>query len=125
MFKKDSALGISFADESDKLNDIKLLTMKEFLESYSYLTSNDYLATIKDLLLRKDFKIWESLILKKIIVLDIENDAKKLFIEYAKDYNELEMLVEKYVNERIGLASLYWEKTMKQFYDNAIQDFSN
>ncbi|WP_152633329.1 hypothetical protein [Aliarcobacter butzleri] len=115
-------LGIAFSSENDKLNDMKLLSMKDFLKSYSYLTSDDYLATVKDLLSRENEND-EDKILNKIIPLSIENEAKKLFIKYAKNYAELDLLVEKYKNENISLASLQWEETMKQFYVNAINDF--
>lgn len=42
-----------FIDDRDKMNDILWLTRKQFLNSYSYLTEEDYNATLD--------KMWEEL----------------------------------------------------------------
>lgn len=39
----------SFIDDKEKINDIFNLSKEEFLNSYSYLTEEDYQATIDDL----------------------------------------------------------------------------
>ncbi len=70
--------GITFGNERSKLKDMKLLTMKEFLESYSYLTVDDYLATTKELLSRISANYWEAIVLNKIITeMNISNEVKK------------------------------------------------
>ena len=39
----------SFIDDKEKMNDIFVLSKDEFLNSYSYLTEEDYQSTIDDL----------------------------------------------------------------------------
>lgn len=46
-------MGNDFIDDKDKMNDIFILNKYEFLKSYSYLTEEDYQATID--------KMWEQL----------------------------------------------------------------
>ncbi len=38
---------ISFEDDEEKMNDFWELTKEEFLDSYSYLTEEEYDATVK------------------------------------------------------------------------------
>lgn len=38
---------LSFADDVEKMRDFKELTKEEFLESYSYLTEEEYNATLE------------------------------------------------------------------------------
>ena len=73
-------MGNDFIDDRDKMNDILWLTREQFLNSYSYLTEEDYQATI-DILWQKlgdipineqdkidtDFYIWEKGTLKEDI----------------------------------------------------------
>lgn len=46
-------MGNDFIDDKDKMNDMLWLTREQFLNSYSYLTEEDYQATID--------KMWEQL----------------------------------------------------------------
>lgn len=47
LYKKDKAK--SFSDDPDKLLDLLLLNKEEFLKSYSYITEEDYNATVEDI----------------------------------------------------------------------------
>ncbi len=38
---------IDFIDDKEKMNDFEKLSKKEFLESYSYLTEEEYDSTLK------------------------------------------------------------------------------
>lgn len=42
--------GYSFADDMNKMHDFMLLSMDEFLLSYSYLNENDYYATYHEII---------------------------------------------------------------------------
>ena len=42
-------MGISFIDDKEKMRDFADLSKEDFLNSYSYLNEDDYLATLKDI----------------------------------------------------------------------------
>lgn len=42
-------MGTSFIDDQEKMRDFADLSKEDFLNSYSYLNEDDYLATLKDM----------------------------------------------------------------------------
>lgn len=139
-FGLNDSNGVSFIDEEDKIEDMKILTKDEFLKSYDYLTVDDYFTTIKDLAIKDEkwimflmkpranvkVNIWDNTMSEKLKnSLTLPHELKYLFINEAKDYEEFEKLIEKYVNEQPSLAHLSHRGNMKQFYDRAICDFEN
>lgn len=50
----NNKIGISFANEIDKVDEMKKMSKNDFLKEYSYLNSEDYFATCKNLFCGKN-----------------------------------------------------------------------
>ena len=55
-------MGFSFINDKEKMSDFILISKEEFLESYSYLTEESYVATVVDILERLELDIVGDLI---------------------------------------------------------------
>ena len=66
----------TFIDDSEKMKDFIKLTKKEFLESYSYLTAEEYDETVKTLLHK---------CLENYNIVEVKNMCKDTNIWYTKN----------------------------------------
>lgn len=76
---------IPFIDDEEKMRDFKELTKEEFLQTYSYLTEEEYDMTEKEYKQKQIYyyDIWDGC--KGIIIANDYEEAKKIFKEEFGD----------------------------------------
>lgn len=121
--------GISFANEREKLSDMKKISKKDFIKSYSYLTEEDYFATCKELFSKLvSGKHWQLKLIDKLIPENfIPTDLKLLFALYAQSATELEYMKIDFSNDYINSAtSLAYPNgnPMQQFRNMVVTNYN-
>jgi len=102
------------------------MSKNDFLKQYSYLNSEDYFATCKNLFCGKNSKYFQEILVEKLIPeKGITKDVKLLFARYAQSNEEVYLLTEKFFNESISPVILTNknQNAMKQFYNNVLIDY--
>lgn len=111
-----------FADDTEKMLDFFNLTKEEFLESYSYLTEEEYIATQKEVEKRKQYNSRNIRYENRYMVCDDDEGYFDVYIFETKiEIDDLEKLIREHKERMQGELCADWtlesiEKVIRKNY---------